>query len=46
MARRMGYREADRAKDADPLATAIRETMDKVHGYFVRSASTPWLFDL
>ena len=35
LARRMGYKEADRAKDAERLASAIRDTMDKVHGYFV-----------
>jgi len=35
LARRMGYREADRAKDAARLASDIRETMDKVHAYFL-----------
>ncbi len=35
LARRMGYREADRAKDAGRLASDIRETMEQVHGYFV-----------
>jgi [glutamine synthetase] adenylyltransferase / [glutamine synthetase]-adenylyl-L-tyrosine phosphorylase len=35
LARRMGYREADRATDAARLASDIRETMEKVHGYFV-----------
>src|SRR5262249_54639842 len=35
LARRMGYREADRAKEAERLALDIRETMDKVHEYFV-----------
>ena len=35
LARRMGYREADRTKDAERLASDIRGTMEKVHGYFV-----------
>ena len=35
LARRMGYQEADRAKDAERLAADIRGTMEKVHGYFV-----------
>jgi [glutamine synthetase] adenylyltransferase / [glutamine synthetase]-adenylyl-L-tyrosine phosphorylase len=35
LARRMGYRETDRAAGAERLAADIRETMEKVHGYFV-----------
>ena len=35
LARRMGYREADRAKAATRLASDVREAMDQVHGYFV-----------
>jgi glutamate-ammonia-ligase adenylyltransferase len=35
LARRMGYREADRAAGAERLASDIRETMEKVHAYFV-----------
>ena len=35
LGRRMGYRQADRATDAARLASDIRETMAKVHAYFV-----------
>ena len=35
LARRMGYREGSRAQDAARLASDVRETMDKVHGYFL-----------
>jgi glutamate-ammonia-ligase adenylyltransferase len=34
LARRMGYRGADRGEDALQLATNIRRTMDDVHAYF------------
>ena len=35
LARRLGYRERDRAKDAALLAEDIRDRMRKVHEYFV-----------
>ncbi len=35
LARRLGYRERDRAKDAALLAADIRDRMRKVHEYFV-----------
>src|SRR5262249_420618 len=35
LARRMGYRLADRATDASRLASDLREAMDQVHNYFV-----------
>ena len=31
----MGYHEADRAKDAERLASDIRKTMEQVHVYFL-----------
>jgi len=38
LARRLGYRERDRSKGAALLAGDIRETMTKVHEYFVKNA--------
>lgn len=35
LARRLGYRESDRMKDAAALATDIRQWMKRVHDYFV-----------
>ena len=35
LARRMGDQDKDRAKAAVRLASEIRQTMDKVHTYFV-----------
>jgi len=35
LARRMGYHGVDRAKDAERLASDIRQTMSQVHTYFV-----------
>ena len=35
LARRLGYRERDRSKGAALLAGDIRQTMAKVHQYFV-----------
>jgi glutamate-ammonia-ligase adenylyltransferase len=39
LARRLGYREADRAKSAEHLMADIRTTMEQVHGYFMRRFS-------
>src|SRR5262249_40597714 len=38
LARRLGYREADRTKEAARLADDIRQRMAKIHDYFLKNA--------